>query len=145
MKTLDEVIENFKEFSSSSKEKVKEKLAAFVKPFREEVAELITDIVEEEAFPYFKNYLLRKYTEEDFHRKVDENFDLIKDLYDNHYFEYMKQLKRAKKLRKFINWNNERFCASVVEALQKEGFTIRKKDVDWLMRTIEALRREIYG
>jgi len=145
MKTVEDVLAAFKNFGVEATKKTKEKLVDFVKPFKEEVAELLTEIVEDEVFPYFKNYLLRKYEEEDFHRKVDEDFDLIQDLYDNHYAEYMKQLSRARKVRRFINWNNERLCTAVVDALQKEGFTIREKDVDWLMRNIEALRREIYG
>jgi len=145
MKSIEEVIEAFKDFASSSKVQVKKKLRSSIKPFREEVGEFITEIIEEAMFPYFKNYLLRKYSEADFHRKVDENFDLVKDLYENHYDDYMKYLKKAKRIRRFIKWDNERFCSYVIEALKNEGLTIREKDVEWLMRNIEALRKEIYS
>lgn len=145
MKSIEEVIEHFRGFASSSKKKLQEKIEVAVKPFREEVEELITEILEGEILPYVENYLLRKYNEEDFHRKVDQNFDLVRDLYENHYDVYMKYLRRARKIRSFINWDNEKFCKIFVKVLEERGFTIREKDVQWLMRNIEALRREIYS
>jgi len=143
---LREVLSEFTplKLRSSLAEKVREGVSSAVKSFKREVTEFITEMIEPQLASYL-TYLVLKYGEKGFHKRVDEDFDLVEDLYENHFDEYVDCVKKARRMRRYILWDSEKFVEEACRVLTSLGIFVREKDFNWMIRQAEALKMEIYG
>ena len=58
---------------------------------------------------------------------------------------WLKYLKRAKRIRSFIDWRPEEYIRRISEILEREGLTITQREIDWLRKTFSELETEIFG
>ena len=104
----------------------------------------ITSIISETLFDVIESIFVAyttKYSNEDFHKKVDENFNLIKDLIVNHRDELAHGLAIFNKLKRFIVWDRDLAVTLIVEALINTGWTVRPKDIEWIRRQVLLFER----
>lgn len=57
---------------------------------------------------------------------------------------WLKYLKRARRIRHFINWKPEEYIQRIAEIMEKEGITITSKEIDWLHKTFKEIETEIF-
>jgi len=82
-----------------------------------------------------------KYPEEEFKKKVDENFNLVKDLIENHRNELVQAMAIFSKLKRYIVWDRSTIVETVVEALERKGWKLRDKDKQWIYKQVVGLEK----
>lgn len=104
----------------------------------------VTAVFTESLFEILEKLFIiytRKYPEEEFKKKVDENFNLVKDLIENHRNELVQAMAIFSKLRRYIVWDRDVIVETVVEALEHEGWKLREKDKKWIYVQVVGLEK----
>ena len=110
---------------------------------QEEVAAIITDLVDNAMRPIVGQYI-QKFGQKGFNRLANEDRDLV-GLIEKYRPSYIFYLNRAKKLRRYIKWNNMEFADNLRAYLQDQGISVDKSGYAYLLRTCERFRKQIFG
>jgi len=99
----------------------------------------ITSIISETLFDVVEGLFIKyttEYSNEEFQEKVDEGYNLVKDLIENHREELAQALVIFDKVKRFIVWDRSLIVAIIVEALVNRGWKLRREDVEWIRRQV---------
>jgi hypothetical protein len=111
--------------------------------FQDEVASIITDLVDNAMRPIVGQYI-EKFGQKGFNRLVAEDKDLL-IMIEKYRPSYLFYLNRARKLRRYIKWNNLVFADDLRAYLQEQGISVDSSGYDYLQRTCERFRKRILG
>jgi hypothetical protein len=107
------------------------------------IRKVINPILSEFCVPWLVD-CLKKYSEEDFHKRMSDNmFDFISDWENNHPKKFKAFLIGARRLRYAYDFNSEEITKRVVTILQDNGWIIHENEYVKLYFTMEALRERI--
>jgi hypothetical protein len=109
---------------------------------QEEVASIITDLIDNAMRPIVGQYI-EKFGQKGFERLVNEDRDLL-ILIEKYRPSYLFYLNRAKKLRRYIRWNNVTFADNLRAYLEQQRITVSNEGYDYLVRTCERFKRRIF-
>jgi hypothetical protein len=109
---------------------------------QDEVTSIITDLIDNAVRPIIGQYI-QKFGQKGFERMINEDRDLL-TLIEKYRPSYLFYLDRAKKLRRYIKWNNAAFAANLKGYLQDQGITVNRGGYGYLLRTCERFRRRIF-
>jgi hypothetical protein len=109
---------------------------------QDEVTSIITDLIDNAMRPIIGQYI-QKFGQKGFERMVNEDRDVL-TLIEKYRPSYLFYLDRAKKLRRYIKWNNAAFAANLMGYLQDQGITVNGEGYGYLLRTCERFRRRIF-
>ena len=120
---------------------------------QEEVAEIVTDLVVNFMRPTLLHYVETPVTLKDgttvqgqssFDRMVEEDRDVLA-MIEKYRPSYLWYLDRARRIRQYIRWSNERFVDVLVPFLEEHDVSIDKRGRAYLLRTTERIRWRIYS
>ena len=106
------------------------------------VAAIITDLIDNAMRPVVGQYI-KKFVQKGFERLVNEDRDLL-CLIEKYRPSYLFYLNRAKKLRRYIRWNNSAFAENLRAYLQEQDSDVSDEGYNYLLRTCERFRRRIF-
>ncbi len=109
---------------------------------QEEVAAIITDLIDNAMRPTVGQYI-EKFGQNGFDRLVSQDRDLLV-LIEKYRPSYLFYLNRARKLRRYIRWNNEAFAINLRTYLEEAGISVDRPGYAYLLRTCERFRKQIF-
>lgn len=109
---------------------------------QEEVAAIITDLIDNAMRPIVGRYI-EKFGQQGFEKLVNEDRDLLV-LIEKYRPSYLFYLNRARKLRRYIRWNNAAFANNLEVYLEEQRITVSNEGYDYLLRTSERFKRRIF-
>jgi len=109
---------------------------------QEEIASIITDLIDNAMRPVIGQYI-QKFGQDGFERIVNEDRDLL-ILIEKYRPSYLFYLNRAKKLRRYIRWNNAAFAENLRAYLNEKGIIVDSSGFAYLLRTCERFRKRIF-
>jgi hypothetical protein len=110
---------------------------------QDEVASIITDLIDNAMRPIVGQYI-EKFGQKGFDKLVAEDKDLLVVI-EKYRPSYLFYLNRARKLRRYIKWNNLAFADDLRAYLQEQGISVDSRGYDYLLRTCERFRKRILG
>lgn len=110
------------------------------------VTYLVVRILSETLVGYIEKHgedRTRKEFETVFSWMVENDASFIEWVRENkpHWLRY---LSRVRRIRRLIHWDTEDFTSKIVEALRSNGIKVGEKEVRWIRKTLEEVRRLIY-
>ena len=120
---------------------------------QEEVAEIVTDLVVNFMQPTLLHYIETPVALKDgttvrgqssFDRMVKEDRDVLA-MIEKYRPSYLWYLDRAKRIRQYIRWSNERFVDALVPFLDEHDVSVDERGRAYLLRTTDRIRRRIYS
>jgi hypothetical protein len=109
---------------------------------QDEVTSIITDLIDNAMRPIVGQYI-EKFGQKGFERLVNEDRDLLL-LIEEYRPSYLFYLNRAKKLRRYIRWNNSAFAENLRAYLQEQEISVNDEGYNYLIRTCERFRSRIF-
>lgn len=139
-----------KEYSSKqTRDRISAKLTDLFKP-KSRMDRMITCVIKEimdyKVVPYFADVITR-YTEQEFHQKLAEGFDIIDDMRINHPQIYNGFIKVTRKLRNRLNFQKEVLFTMIIEIVESEPYNWHITDSERikLYAMVVKLNNEIYS
>ena len=120
---------------------------------QEEVAEIVTDLVVNFMRPTLLHYIETPVALKDgttvqgqssFDRMVGEDRDILA-MIEKYRPSYLWYLDRARKVRQYIRWSNERFVDVLVPFLEDHNVSVDERGRAYLLRTTDRIRRRVYS
>ena len=118
-----------------------------------DVAEIITDLVVNFMQPTILHYITTPMKLKDgttvqgqsaFDRMAREDKDVLA-LVEKYRPSYLWYLDRARRIRKYVQWDNDRFVGLLSDYLGNNGVSVDQAGQAYLWRTVERFRRRIYS
>ena len=109
---------------------------------QEEVAAIITDLIDNAMRPTVGQYI-EKFGQNGFNRLVSEDRDLL-ILIEKYRPSYLFYLNRAKRLRRYIRWNNVAFADNLRAYLEVRRVSVDERGYSYLLKTCERFRKRIF-
>jgi len=104
------------------------------------VKKIVNSILVDMAIPWLVD-CLEKYSEEDFHKKMnDPLFDFVDDWQTNHSKKFKAFIIGARRMRHAYDFNSQVITLRVSVILKDHGWTIRENEYIRLYATMEQLR-----
>ena len=119
---------------------------------QEEVAEIVTDLVVNFMRPTLLHYIETPVALKDgttvqgqssFDRMVGEDRDILA-MIEKYRPSYLWYLDRARKVRQYIRWSNERFVDVLVPFLEDHNVSVDERGRAYLLRTTDRIGRRVY-
>lgn len=88
---------------------------------------------------------LKKYTEEDFHKRMAEGFDFYQDWQDNHRERYATIVRRARRISRFLDFDVDRILGRVEYILYTESWILSIPEREKMKEALIRVRKDIYG
>jgi len=132
---------------------VSKKYKDLKKGMQREIAETITGLVEMVMRPMLLSYIEGTYQLKDgttvsgqsaFDRLVREDKDIVA-LIERYRPSYLRYLDKARGVKEYINWSNDRFADNLTWFLQEHGIRVTEEGYRYLWRTCDRFRRRIYA
>ena len=120
---------------------------------QEEVAEIVTDLVVNFMRPTLRHYIETPVALKDgptvqgqsaFDRMGGEDRDSLA-MIEKYRPSYLWYLDRARRIRRYIRWSNERFVDVLVPFLEEHEVSVDERGRAYLLRTTDRIRRRIYS
>ena len=120
---------------------------------QKQIAETLTGLVTNVMQPVLLRYIEGTYHLRDgttvhgqsaFDRLVKEDKDLLV-LIEKYKPSYLMHIDKARRVRKYILWNNDGFAVQMADYLEKHGIEVTREGYAYLWRTVERFRRRIYS
>lgn len=135
--------------SKETRDKISAKLTNLFQP-KSRMDRMITCIIKEimdyKVVPYFADVITR-YTEQEFHQKLAEGFDIIDDMRMNHPQIYNGFIKVTRKLRNRLNFDHTVLFNMIIEIVEGQPYLwqITGEERVKLYRMVLKLNSEIYS
>lgn len=120
---------------------------------RAEISGIITDLVDNAMRPMLLHYIatpvhLRDGTtvegQSAFDRMVKEDKDVLA-LVERYRPSMLWYLRRAQKVKEYLNWDSNRFAGSLADFLEENGVRVDSRGMAYLVRTCDRFKSRIYG
>lgn len=110
------------------------------------VCAIIKEVMDYKVVPYFTDVITR-HSEEEFHQKIYEGFDLVLDMQINHPNVYNGFVGVARKLRKRLHFNENVLVEMIVDIVESYPYfwRIRPDEKTKLHNMVIRLKNEIYS
>lgn len=110
------------------------------------MARIIRDQIKSNVVPYFLEVITR-HTEEEFHYKMANGFDIVQDMYMNHPKAYRAFISFAKKFGDRLNFNHNAIFITIIEIVKSHPYywTITDEEGLKLYQMTLRLRDIIYS
>ena len=109
------------------------------------ISSIIKEVMERRIVPYFTDVITR-HTEEEFHTKIAEGFDLVEDMQVNHPEIYNGFVNVARKFRKRLVFNEGVLVAMIIDIVESHPYfwNITIEERAKLYNMVLKLKMEIY-
>ena len=107
---------------------------------------IIREFMDMYVVPYFTDVITR-HSQEEFHQKIAEGFDLVEDMRDNHPRLFNGFMKITKKFKNRLVFNEMVMLEMIVDIVQSEPYNwiITPEEQGKLFAMISRLKMEIYS
>lgn len=113
-----------------------------LRSLRDIISDQLLMLVNQFAMPWFEE-CIRKYGEEEFHRRMHSSWDLYEDWQQHHYNKYWQWINKARKVRRFIKWDSKKFTDKIVELLRAKGWHVDDFEYQKIYNTVKKVERDI--
>lgn len=90
-------------------------------------------------------YCFGKYTEKDYHSRMEQGFSFIKDWQDNHADKLTVFVSRARRVRRFLNLDEDDLLRRVEKIMTGQGWVVTPAERAQILIDLREIKRLIFS